>query len=163
VALAFIMLVENLFPPIPSEIVLLYAIGRYGGRPLVLRFRWLLRLSEADLNRADGWFDRYGAMLVFGARMVPIARSVVSLPAGWSGMPVWRFLALTTLGTVIWNLLLIGAGALLGDNYEQVAGWVGTYQKVVLAVVVVGVVAGCLWLWRRRQHRRFPTRTSARR
>lgn len=190
VALGLIMLAENLFPPIPSEIVLpyagflvgrgqlsfvqallastvgsvvgavvLYAIGHYGGRPLVLRFRWLLRLSEADLDRADRWFDRFGTPLVFGARMVPIARSVVSLPAGWSGMPVWRFLALTTVGTVLWNALLIGAGAALGENYERVAGWVGAYQKVVLVAVLLGLVAAGVWLWRRRAQRRFPSRT----
>jgi membrane protein DedA with SNARE-associated domain len=180
IALALVMLAENLFPPIPSELVLpyagfevsrgsipfvqallastigsvvgavmLYALGRYGGRPLVLRWQRVLRLSEADLDRADRWLDRYGSFLVFGARMVPIARSVVSIPAGWSEMPFGRFLLLTTAGTAIWNTVLIGAGALLGENYEQVANVVGTFSDVILAVAVIAVVAAAVWFVRR--------------
>jgi membrane protein DedA with SNARE-associated domain len=180
-ALAVIMLVENLFPPIPSELVLpfagfqvsrgqvsflqvlvaatigsvlgaviLYALGRYGGRPLVLRWRRLLRVTEADLDRADRWFDRYGSGIVLAARMVPIARSIVSIPAGWSEMPFWRFLLLTTVGTAGWNVLLIGGGALLGDNYEQVAAVAGMFSNLVLVLAVGALVAVGVWWWRRR-------------
>lgn len=192
VALALVMLIENLFPPIPSELVLpyagfevwrgnigfvealfaatvgsvigaliLYAIGRYGGRPVVLRLRWLLRASEADLDRADRWFDRYGPVIVLVARMVPIARSVVSLPAGWSQMPIWRFLALTTLGTLGWNTLLIGGGMLLGENYERVAALANAFSTVMLVVAVAAVAVVGVWLWRR--HRRSTRELSPRR
>jgi membrane protein DedA with SNARE-associated domain len=180
IALALVMLIENLFPPIPSELVLpyagfevsrgnigfveallastvgsvvgaviLYAIGRYGGRPLVLRWRRVLRVTEAELDRADRWFDRYGPVIVLVARMVPLARSVVSLPAGWSEMPVWRFLALTTLGTAAWNTLLIGGGALLGENYGRLSGIAGAFSDVVLILAIVAGLALGVWVWRR--------------
>lgn len=183
-ALGAIMFLENVFPPIPSELVLpyagflvgrgtiswfeallsssvgsvlgavvLYALGRYGGRPVILRYRRLLRFSERDLDRADAWFDRHGPKIVFFARMVPLARSIVSLPAGWSQMPMGRFLVLTTLGTVAWNSLLIGGGFLLGENYERVGEVADTYSNVILAVTVVATVALVVWWLRRRPQR----------
>ena len=110
--LAFLMLAENLFPPIPSEVILpltgflveqgdltfllavtfatagslagalvLYALGRWGGRGVILRYGGVLRLKEAELDRADRWFDRYGGLVVLFGRMVPGVRSLVSIPA----------------------------------------------------------------------------------
>lgn len=172
-----VMLIENLFPPIPSEAVLplsgflvqqgtlplapvfvaatagsvvgallLYAIGRWGGRPVLLRWGRVLRLDEPQLDRADHWFDTHGRKLVFWFRMVPIARSVISVPAGASEMPIGQFLLLTTLGSALWNAALIGAGALVGDNWRTVSEIVSTYSYVVLALVIVfSVVAFAVW------------------
>ena len=180
VGVATLMLLENLFPPIPSEAILplvgflvnrgdlavipallaatlgslvgalvLYALGRWGGRPLVLRYRRVLRVTEAELDRADGWFDRYGSWIVLFGRMVPLARSVVSIPAGMSEMPVWRFALLTALGSAVWNALLIGAGWFLGENWLRVASFIGSISDIVLVIVVVGVVSLGVWWWRR--------------
>jgi membrane protein DedA with SNARE-associated domain len=179
---ATLMLLENLFPPIPSEAILplvgflvnrgdlagipallaatlgslvgalvLYALGRWGGRPLVLRYRRVLRVTEAELDRADGWFDRYGSWIVLFGRMVPFARSVVSIPAGLSEMPVWRFALLTALGSVVWNALLIGAGWFLGENWLRVTGFMGSLSNIVLVIVVVGMVGLGVWWWRRQR------------
>ena len=90
--------------------LILYAIGRWGGRPVLYRWQRVLRLDEQKLDRADAWFDRRGPQLVFWCRMIPIARSVISVPAGASEMPMLRFCALTTAGSLIWNTVLIGAG-----------------------------------------------------
>ena len=181
IGLLLVMLIENLFPPIPSELVLplagfqvfrgvvpfwqallaatagsllgaivLYELGRYGGRPLVLRFRRVLRVFEDELDRADGWFDRHGRKVVFFARMIPLARSVVSIPAGWSEMPRPEFWLLTGLGSLIWNAALIGGGILLGENYERIAQVVGTYSNVVFVVLVLGVLVLAVWWWRTR-------------
>ena len=181
-ALALVMLTENLFPPIPSEAVLplagflvqrgslsfvpalaastagsvvgallLYALGRWGGRPVLLRWRRVLRLTEEQLDRADNWFDTHGPKLVFWFRMVPIARSVISVPAGASEMPIPRFLALTTAGSLIWNTALIGSGMLLADNWTRVTGILETYSAVVQIGLVVVVVAGIAVLVRRRR------------
>jgi membrane protein DedA with SNARE-associated domain len=179
---ATLMLLENLFPPIPSEAILplvgflvnrgdlagipallaatlgslvgalvLYALGRWGGRPLVLRYRRVLRVTEAELDRADGWFDRYGSWIVLFGRMVPLARSVVSIPAGMSEMPVWRFVLLTALGSAVWNALLIGAGWFLGENWLRVTGFMGSLSNIVLVIVVVGMVGLGVWWWRRQR------------
>jgi membrane protein DedA with SNARE-associated domain len=174
--LVLVMFLENVFPPIPSELVLplagfmaeqgeinlvvailastlgsvlgavvLYEVGRVGGRPLVLRYGRVLRVDEARLDRADQWMDRHGTKVVFFARMVPLARSVVSVPAGTTRMGRGRFLAYTTVGSAIWNSTLIVAGWVLGAAYEQASGVVGTLSVVAVAAAVLGLLV--LW-WR---------------
>lgn len=176
------MVAENLFPPIPSEIVLplagfeasegelafawtlvaatagsllgaviLYWLGRRGGRALILRWGRFLRVNERDLDRAEGWFERWGDWVVLGARVVPIARSVVSIPAGVACMDFSRFLALTALGSLVWNAILIGAGYQLGANWEDVSETVARFSDVMLVVAVLAVGAGIAWVVRRRR------------
>ncbi len=185
---AFLMVAENLFPPIPSEVILpltgflvdqgslvfipalivatvgslvgaliLYALGRWGGRELILRHHRVLRLKEADLDRADDWFDRYGGAVVLFGRMVPGVRSLVSIPAGLSEMPIGQFVVLTTLGSGAWNILLIGVGSLLGANWVLVAEVVGAFSDVVLVLLGVGALWLVAWWWRRRKNSRYST------
>lgn len=175
--LALLLVLENLFPPIPSEVVLplagflvgrgdlsfagallastlgsltgaliLYGMGRWGGRGLVLRYGRWLRVGEEDLLRAERWFARYGDATVLGARVVPLARSVVSIPAGVAKMPLMRFVLLTTAGSAAWNAALIGAGYALGASWERVSAWVGGYSEVVL--VCAALAAGSYLLLR---------------
>ena len=174
IGLALLLVAENLFPPIPSEVVLplagflvgrgdlslwgaifaatfgsvagalvLYALGWGGGRRLVLRYGKWLRVDEAGLKQAEGWFRRYGDWVVLFARVVPVARSIVSIPAGTMKMPVARFVVLTTLGSVVWNTILIGAGVVLGANWQAVSGWMGSYSD---AVLIAGAVGAALFL-----------------
>jgi membrane protein DedA with SNARE-associated domain len=172
--LALLLIAENLFPPIPSEVVLplagflvgrgelnlwgaltaatfgsvagavvLYGLGRWGGRRLVLRYGKWLRVDEEGLRRAEGWFGRYGDWIVLVARVVPVARSIVSVPAGTAKMPLPRFVVLTTVGSAAWNGFLIGAGVALGANWRVVQNWVGSYSEGVL---VFGTAAVALFL-----------------
>ena len=178
---ALLMALENLFPPIPSELILpfagflvgrgelgflpaliastagslfgalvLYALGRWGGRNLILRYGRFLRVKEADLDRAEGWFDKYDEWVVLFGRMVPGVRSVVSIPAGMLGTPFLRFVLLTTAGSAAWNALLLGAGWYLGDNWREIAGIVGAVSNFVLVLVAVALFAVAIWWWRRR-------------
>ena len=178
---ALLMALENLFPPIPSELILpfagflvgrgelgfltaliastagslsgaliLYALGRWEGRNLILRYGRYLRVKEADLDRAEGWFDKYDEWVVLFGRMVPGVRSVVSIPAGMLGTPFLRFVLLTTAGSAAWNALLLGAGWYLGDNWQQIAGVLGSISNFVLVLVAVALVAAAIWWWRRR-------------
>ncbi|MDP9410698.1 MAG: DedA family protein [Actinomycetota bacterium] len=164
--LALLLVAENLFPPIPSEVVLplagfvvgrgdlgfwqallasttgsavgaliLYALGRYGGRGLVLRYGSWLRVSAKELERAEGWFRRYGDWVVLFVRVVPLARSIVSIPAGTMQMPLLRFTVLAAVGSGVWNVLLIGAGVALGANWARISGWIGSYSDVVLILL----------------------------
>ncbi len=186
--LALLLLAENLFPPIPSELVLplagffvargeltfvgalvgstlgsvagaliLYALGRHGGRPLILRYGRALRVKDKDLDRAEGWFERCGGSIVLFARVVPLARSVVSIPAGILKMPLGRFTLLTTVGSAAWNTLLIGAGWTLGNNWTRVSDAVGQYSNVVLVLSLVAVVV-LLGRWAIMRRRRSPKR-----
>ncbi len=174
--IALVMLVENLIPPIPSELVMpfagflvaeqklsmagvllsgtlgsllgavvLYALGRWAGDPLVRgflrRYGGLIRVSEQDLDRALAVFDRYGEVIVLVGRLIPLVRSLISLPAGMRRMPFWRFLLFTAVGTALWNGALAGAGFLLGQNWAAVLDVIEQYQRVVL----VALAAALLW------------------
>jgi len=100
-------------------------------------------LDPADVHAAARWFDRYDSVAVFTGRFVPGVRSVISLPAGAAGMPLWKFGFWTLLGSAIWNALLIGAGMALGTQYERVeeyAGLIDVAIYVLLGALVLYVV-----------------------
>jgi len=132
----------------------LYALGRWGGRAVVLRYGRVLRVTENDLDRAEGWFERYGDAVVLFGRMVPLGRSVVSIPAGMLKMPVWRFTLLTTIGSALWNMLLVGAGWFLGANWERVSAIVGSISNAVFLIALVVVVTLAIYWFRRPRRRR---------
>lgn len=173
---AFLVALENVFPPIPSEVVLplagfvagrgdaslpgmiaaatlgsivgaliLYAVAAAIGperlREFVIRYGKWFTIREADLVRAEEWFDRRSDAAVLVGRCVPLVRSIVSVPAGFRRMPIVRFIILTALGSLVWNTALIGAGAALGDNWDKVGDWVGLFQ-IVVVITIVGLV---LW------------------
>ncbi len=179
--LVVLMFVENVFPPIPSEVVLplagffvargelsfvgvllastlgsvlgsifLYELARYGGRPFVLRYGSILRVGPEELDRADAWFERRGPIIVLVGRCIPGVRSLVSLPAGTLKMSRLSYILLTLVGTLIWNTALIGAGWVLGEEWERVSGVVGAAGTPLLAVLllVLGVLS-VVWWWRR--------------
>jgi membrane protein DedA with SNARE-associated domain len=168
---------ENLFPPIPSEVVIplagfvaaqgglglagvvaagtagsvagawfWYEIGRRMGeqrlRAWVNRFGRWLTLSASDVDRAQRWFQRHGHAAVFIGRLVPGVRTFVSLPAGFSGMPLWPFLIYSALGTVMWTAALAWAGVLLQANFRLVGDYLDLATYVLLAAL------GALLVWR---------------
>jgi membrane protein DedA with SNARE-associated domain len=94
----------------------------------------------ADLDKAEGWFLRHGAKAVFFGRMIPLVRSLISVPAGIERMRIPMFLLLTSLGSLLWNATFIGAGYLLGDNWHLVERYAGAYSKAVVVVLAVAVV-----------------------
>ncbi|MFF8292470.1 DedA family protein [Streptomyces sp. NPDC016309] len=164
---------ENLFPPLPSEVILpmagfasatgriglvaallwttagsvigalaLYGVGALLGRERTIAVASRLPLVKvSDIERTEAWFARHGTKAVFFGRMVPVFRSLISVPAGIERMPLPVFLGLTTLGSAIWNSVFVLAGFALGDNWEQVGHYVSLYSKVVLVVAAGAVVA----------------------
>ena len=176
---ALLVVLENIFPPIPSEIVLPFAgfVAQQGSDSVVLMIlaatvgsvigalimywiaaiigderlhaftrkcgKWV-QIREADLTRAEEWFDRHAMSAVLVGRCVPLIRSVVSIPAGFRRMKLIPYIAYTFLGSLVWNILLVGAGALLGENWERVGSYIGVFQWIVIALVAV-VVVRFLW------------------
>jgi membrane protein DedA with SNARE-associated domain len=168
-----LMLAENIFPPIPSELIMplagftaargelnivyvliagtagsllgaiaWYYIGRALGLRRVRRLserhgRWLT-LTPDEVDQADRWFRRHGGKAVFFGRLVPAVRTLISVPAGVTRMPLPAFLAWTTVGTALWTALLAGAGYLLESQYERVADYVNPVSNVVFAVLALG-------------------------
>jgi membrane protein DedA with SNARE-associated domain len=166
---------ENLFPPIPSEIVLplagftasrgsftlaealiwttlgsvvgaiaMYTIGAaLGRRRMYAVWERLPLVKTGDLERAEEWFARHGTKAVFFGRMVPIFRSLISVPAGLERMPLVLFLLLTTAGSLIWNTVFVVSGYLLGEQWYRVEAYAGVFQLIVIGAVVLAV---CWWV-----------------
>lgn len=118
--------------------VLLYEAARHGGRPFALRFLRIGRLQPEKLDQAEEWFARRGPIVVLVGRCIPGVRSLVSLPAGVLRMPRWEYVLFTFVGSAAWNTLLVGAGYLLGSQWEQVSDVVGPLSAPLVVVLVVG-------------------------
>ncbi len=125
-----------------------WAIGDYGGRPYLERHGRWLHLSPPQLEKAERWFDRWDDKAVFLGRIVPIARSFISIPAGVFRMPLRPYTWLTLAGSTIWCLVFAGVGYALGDNYGKFDSAL-RYVDYVIVVAVVALVA--VWLVRRRR------------
>lgn len=178
--IALVMLIENLFPPIPSEVVMpfagflaaqgklnligaivagtsgsvagavvLYYIGRWADEPVVRAFlrRWgrYLTVTEEDLNHVMRVFAKYGPPIVFFGRLVPIIRSLISVPAGMDRMPFGRFLLFTTLGSAIWSTALAYAGVVLAEHWETILVYSKQYERVTLVLLALAVIAFFTW------------------
>lgn len=121
-----------------------YAIGLYGGRPIVDRWGRYLGISHADLDRAESFFARYGEAASFFGRLVPVVRSLVSFAAGLSRMPLPKFILFTFLGSLPFTAMLVFAGLQLGANWESVGPVLKRFEYAILAVLAVIVIA---WVW----------------
>jgi membrane protein DedA with SNARE-associated domain len=135
--------------------LVLYGLGAVFGEERARRWlTWLPLVDEADFDTASAWFNRHGHGVVFFGRFVPIVRSLVSLPAGAQRMPLIPFLLLTAAGSALWNIALVGAGYVLGTQYELVEDYLGYLDYVVYAALV-GVV-GWFVVRKLRQRRAAP-------
>lgn len=180
--------VENLFPPIPSEVILtfggfmttrteltpvgviavatlgsvlgaiiLYYVGRIVSverlEKIVDRWGKILRVKKEDLYRADAWFDKHGNKAVFFCRMIPLIRSLISIPAGMSGMKLAPFLFYTTIGTIIWNTILVLLGTTLGERWEDIVAFMDVYSNIAYAIIaVIALVVLVIYLRRFRKN-----------
>lgn len=184
----FLIMVENVFPPIPSEVILtfggymtsfsemtrtgviiaatagsvigamiLYSIGLLLDvkrlEKIVDRWGKFLRLTRKDIHRADAWFDKYGPWTVFFCRLVPLIRSLISIPAGMSNMNFPLFLLLTTIGSLIWNAALVSVGAAVGDNWESIVGYMDIYSNIAYVIIGLCGIAAIIWYIRFRRKR----------
>lgn len=182
--IALVIALENLFPPIPSEVILTFGgfmttkthltvpgvilastIGSVVGavvlyliglllevrrlERIVERWGHVLRVKKEDIHRADRWFAKYGYWTVFFCRMIPLVRSLISIPAGMARMKFGLFLLFTTIGTLIWNTVLVYLGAALGESWESIVHYMDMYSHFTYAVI--GLVAlAVLYLYLRR-------------
>ena len=125
--------------------LLSYAVGYYGGRPLVMRYGRYVLISAHDLELAERWFARWGEATVFFSRMLPIVRTFISVPAGVARMPLWRFLLFSILGAIPWVMLLVWGGTVLGEHWLELKHSLRGLDYLVAAVVLLGVG---VFVWR---------------
>ncbi|WP_102261068.1 DedA family protein [Mesobacillus jeotgali] len=183
----FLIALENIFPPIPSEViltfagfmtastdftitgvilastmgsllgaVLLYGIGLQLGvkklERIVDRWGYLLRVTKNDIYKADSWFNRYGAWTVLFCRVIPLLRSLISIPAGISGMRFRTFLLFTTIGTLIWNTILVYLGASVGASWEEIVEYIDVYSKFIyIFLLLISVILLFVLVLRKRK------------
>ena len=186
IGVAFLIMIENLFPPIPSEVILtfggfmttntslsiigmiiastigavvgaaiLYGVGTLLDverlEKIVDKYGNVLRITKDDIHKADSWFDRHGVWTVFFCRFVPLIRSLISLPAGMANMSFGLFMLFTTLGTVIWNTVLIYLGAAVGSQWETIVAYMDIYSNVAYVLLAILLIAAIIWYIRKRK------------
>ena len=171
-----LILVENVFPPIPSEVILtfggfmttqsqmsilgvvlvstigsvlgaivLYLVGRLINKDVIER--WLdgkvgkiLRFKREDVEKANSWFEKRGKLTVLFCRCIPIVRSLISIPAGMSKMAFLPFILLTTLGSAVWNTVLVVLGHVAGNSWEKISHVIDKFSDVILILLIVAIV-----------------------
>ncbi len=169
----FLIAIENVFPPIPSEVILLfggfmttttklniicmiisstlgsllgaivlYCIGMIFNKERLKKIvrgkiGSILKLKESDIDKSDEWFDKKGNKTVFFCRFIPLVRSLISIPAGMSEMPIIKFIIYTIFGSLIWNTVLIIVGAVVGNNWGSILNILNTYSYIVLIILVI--------------------------
>jgi membrane protein DedA with SNARE-associated domain len=187
--IGLLMFAENLFPPIPSELIMPLAgftvakgdmnftlavlagvIGTilgafpwyYAGKilgeerlkSLADRYGKWITVSSQDIDKATRWFNRYGNKAVLLGRLVPGVRTLISLPAGLSNMPLAPFVIYSTLGTTAWVMLLTFLGFMLGEKYELVEQYLEPVSKIVLVFLIVAFIAWVVIKQRKAKRRR---------
>ncbi|MFZ9697217.1 MAG: DedA family protein [Ilumatobacteraceae bacterium] len=191
VGVAVLVALENVFPPIPSELILLltgfnvsegrfdfvsatisatigsvvgayflYAIGRLVDEErlekLLAGVGKYLGLKKSDVHKGFQWFERHGTAVVLFGRLIPVVRSVVSIPAGAEKMPMLRFTLLTAAGSIVWNLVWVAIGWGLGDQWEKAGTWGDYLQYGVIAAILVGLALIVVRARRRNQSASAP-------
>ena len=180
-AVFLLILVENLFPPIPSEVILtfgggmtgctdmtpggvilfstagslagaviLYSVGRFlpdevFRKLLCGQIGHLLHFRLEDVDLAKGWFRERGRSAVFLCRLIPIVRSLISIPAGIARMPFVPFLVFTAAGSLLWNTVLVYAGRIAGDSWEKVSAAFGVYSDLFLMIAGISIAFAVLF------------------
>ena len=184
----FLITIENIFPPIPSEVILtlggfmtkqdgvslnifgviifstlgsvigaiiLYFFGFIFNRDRLKRIinsklGKILHLKLDDVEKSDNTFNKNGNLTVLYSRFIPIIRSLISIPAGMNKMNFMLFLIYTTIGSIIWNTVLVTLGALVGENYMLVAGIFSKYSKIILFGLIILVIYKIIMLFKKR-------------
>jgi membrane protein DedA with SNARE-associated domain len=142
------ILLAGLYGGLGSTIgsALAYSIGAWGGRPLLYRYGKYLLISHHDLEVAERWFARYGELTVFFSRLMPVMRSLVSLPAGVVRMSFIKFLIFTFIGSFIWSTALAFAGYQLGEHWGEVRAIMRPFDLPILAVIIILIA---IYIWHR--------------
>jgi len=115
---------------------ILYAIGRFGGRPVFEKYGKYIKIKPKHLDTSERWFKQYGAGIVFTARFVPVMRQAISIPAGIARMNFWLFTFLTLLASIPWSLLFVYLGWKLGDQWQKIDEKAAPYIQPAILIAI---------------------------
>lgn len=116
-----------------------YFAGFFGGRPLIEKYGKYLLISREDIDRAQGWFSKYGSWSVFFSRLLPVVRTFISLPAGMARMPLGKFCLYTFLGSLPWSFVLTYVGVIMGEQWPSLETYFRKFDWLII-VVILGVL-----------------------
>ena len=186
IGICLLIMIENLFPPIPSEVILtfggfmtidsnltvlgviiastvgsmagafaLYYIGKILNKDRLIKivtskYGKLLRVKPKDIESADNWFDKKGNITVLFCRFIPVVRSLISIPAGMSEMPILKFSIYTLIGSTIWNTVLVCVGAFAGNYKDKIISMIDSASHIILILIIVVFVIGVIWFYKKR-------------
>jgi len=125
--------------------IVLFLVGRSGGRWILERYGKYILILKKDLDTADKWFSKHGAATVFFGRIIPVVRTFISLPAGVAKMSIARFSLFTFLGALPWNFALALLGFKTKENWDLFYGY---FEKAKILIVIVAVVFVCWYIWK---------------
>jgi membrane protein DedA with SNARE-associated domain len=117
-----------------------YWIGAVGGRPLLLKYGKYILISEHDAKRADRFFEWHGEVTAFVSRLLPVVRTFISLPAGITRMHFGKFVIYTFAGSLLWSIVLVFVGQLLGANWIEVREFLQRFDYLIVAIIVAAVI-----------------------
>lgn len=172
-AILILITLENIFPPIPCELILTFSgflttvsnldppgviiiatLGSYLGAVILyfcgylIDYNYLisfltnkLHFNNRSLNNSINWFDHYGKIIVFLGRLLPIIRSLISIPAGITKMNFFNFSIYTIIGSLIWNAVLVSFGIFLGDNWQLISCYLQRYAMIIIFIVIIILIA----------------------
>ncbi|OQX91134.1 MAG: alkaline phosphatase [Candidatus Coatesbacteria bacterium 4484_99] len=130
--------------------VIAYVVGYFGGRPLIERYGRYILIRKHEMDRADRFFERFGSIAVFIARLLPIVRTFISLPAGISRMPFAKFLLYSFVGSIPWCYALVYAGRVLGENWLSIREILHDFDILIAILIVIGIVLFIIYRLRTR-------------
>ena len=131
-----------------------YYVGLWGGRPFIERYGRYVLLSRHDLDLADRWFARYGEIIVFASRLLPVVRTFIAFPAGVARMNMTRFTVYTFLGSLPWCLGLAYVGQVLGEQWDKNDTLKTWFHRFDFLIGLVLLAAAVWWVWRHVKHSR---------
>jgi membrane protein DedA with SNARE-associated domain len=131
-----------------------YWVGYYGGRPLIEKYGRYLLMSPHDLDLADRWFDRFGDIIVFASRLLPVIRTFIAFPAGVARMDLKKFVVYTFAGSLPWCIGLAYIGQKLGEKWDKDPTLKTLFHRFDFAIGLVLVLGATWWVWRHVKHLR---------
>ena len=129
-----------------------YWVGMYGGRPLIEKYGRYILISHHDLDLADRWFTRYGEIIIFTSRLLPVIRTFIAFPAGVAKMNLPRFVIYTFAGSLPWCLGLAYVGQKLGEQWNRNETLKTLFHRFDFVIGIIALLAAIWWIWRHLKH-----------